>query len=127
MHMTLFLDGIPPSKKNEHRRCTSPTGRRFIACSARYGKWEADAMLILRSQWRAIRHPMPAKPAAINITFQASDLRPWDLSNKAESIMDALVGSGILPDDNRFHVRPLVLDCVQKKPTGALITIAWNP
>lgn len=49
------------------------------------------------------------KQCTVEITFFAPDARKADLSNKAESLMDLLVDTKILEDDNWFVVKKLTL------------------
>lgn len=51
----------------------------------------------------------PIESKKITLTFFAGDNRKFDLSNKAESIMDTLVDAGLLEDDNYSVVSELVL------------------
>jgi Holliday junction resolvase RusA-like endonuclease len=49
------------------------------------------------------------KPESIQITVYPPTLRKYDLTNKAESIMDALVDAKIIEDDNVNVVPKLIL------------------
>lgn len=57
----------------------------------------------------------PIDKCRIQIDFYAPDKRSGDLTNKAESILDALVDAKILMDDNWFvcndvHLRLIAVD-----------------
>lgn len=70
--------------------------------STKYTTWHKDA----------IKQLSTAKPITgnkITLTFIAGDNRKFDLSNKAESIMDLLVDAGLIEDDNYSIVSELVL------------------
>lgn len=87
--MRITLNGSTPSKKNS--RINTKSGRSFP--SSKYTSWHklASAQLV------------GIKPFITNnliITFIAGDNRKFDLTNKAESIMDLLVDCGLIEDDN---------------------------
>ena len=65
----------------------------------------------------------PIKENALTITFFAGDNRKFDLSNKAESVMDLLVDAGLLEDDNYSVVSDLHLKFggVDKEQVGCII------
>ena len=51
----------------------------------------------------------PIKSSKIKLTFYAGDNRKFDLSNKAESIMDLLVDTKLIEDDNYSVISELTL------------------
>ncbi len=95
----IILHGSTPSKKNS--RINTRSGRSFP--SAKYTSWHKDASLQLP---RDIKIP---SGGLITITFVAGDNRKFDLSNKAESVLDMLVDNGVLEDDNYSVVSQLHL------------------
>lgn len=119
MNELLFtLEGTPPSKKNDHLIVSSPkTGRHFIIPGKRSQTWEKTAALLLQSQARAFSQARAAMPLSsdvrVQIVFLVKGARKWDLSNKEEIVLDALVRGGILVDDNRFVL-------IEKR-------VAWEP
>lgn len=122
--LTLRLQGIPPSKKNEHVRCTiksKKTGKlhTFIAPTKRYKLWEQDAALSFRCQ-AAEKGILKGttQPVIAWLHYCCKDKRSWDLSNKTESIIDALVVSRLIGDDNRFSVRSILQDWEQVETDG---------
>ncbi len=52
---------------------------------------------------------MPYERCSVEITIYAPDRRASDLTNKAESIMDLLVDTGVVSDDNWFVCDPILL------------------
>ena len=105
----LNLQGVPPSKKNSHIIIVNKkTGRPMVIPKGEYRKWEVQAANLLRSQWEG-KNQVVKGPLLVDLCFFVKGKRAWDLSNKAESVMDALVKAGVLEDDNRFCVKRLVL------------------
>jgi Holliday junction resolvase RusA-like endonuclease len=93
--VTITLPGRVPSKKNS-KRIIQAGGRPRLISSEAFLAWHEEMMLRLRSK----RPKTPLAHAEIGITFFAPDRIKGDLSNKAESVMDLLVDSGYLADDN---------------------------
>ena len=101
------LLGIPPSKKNAIVVGYKNKKRRRIYAgpSSDYQKWEKQAVINLKSQMtNTIRRLVPFAKCSLKIIFMVKSRRLWDLSNKTESIMDALVKSRIIENDHRFCV-----------------------
>ncbi len=93
--------GSTPSKKNS--KIISCRGNRpCLFPSAKYTSWHKDALNQLQGAKKITS-------SGITITFFASDNRKFDLTNKAESIMDTLVDAGLLEDDNYSVVSDLHL------------------
>lgn len=99
--MKIIIYGSTPSKKNS----------KIIVCrgkfpillpSSKYTEWHKDALIQLSTR-RQINKPK------ITLTFYSGDNRKFDLTNKAESIMDTLVDAGYISDDNYSVVSELVL------------------
>jgi len=122
--MIFSLKGRIPSKKNSKQiirvRC-----RPIIISSSDYIRWEKTAVIMLRGQIALHKTPVPLKSCHVWIRFIMPDKRRRDLSNSAESVMDALVKAGIIEDDCWQVVKKLTLDCqiVNKDTCGAEITI----
>lgn len=90
--------------------------------SAKYKEWHKDASAQLAEQKI---EPIVGPIVQIAISFVAPDRRKFDLTNKAESIMDLLVDNGIIEDDN-YSIVPrvtLVFVGVDKENCGADITM----
>jgi Holliday junction resolvase RusA-like endonuclease len=97
----ITIHGNTPSKKNS--KIMSCRGSRpLLFPSSKYTAWHKDAL----EQLRGIN---PIKSSFITINFIAGDNRKFDLTNKAESIMDTLVDAGLLEDDNYSVVSELLL------------------
>ena len=102
--INITITGRIPSKKNS-RITVRKTGRSFP--SKAHEAWYKDATVQLMKQ-RAPRKNLERVRVSIYIYFP--DRRVADLTNKTESIMDLLVGYGVLKDDSWQVARPLVLD-----------------
>lgn len=70
--------------------------------SSKYTIWHKDALLQLTNKEKI-------KSSRLVLTFFAQDNRKFDLTNKAESIMDTLVDAGLIADDNYGVISELVL------------------
>ncbi|MBP7118568.1 hypothetical protein KBA63_00630 [Candidatus Woesebacteria bacterium] len=95
----ITIYGNTPSKKNS--RINTRSGRSFP--SSKYTAWHKEA-----SRQVVGSKPIP-NGTILTISFVAGDNRKFDLTNKAESIMDMLVDNGILEDDNYSIVPELIL------------------
>lgn len=110
--MIITLYGSIPSKKNSRQLVRM--GRNLMSLpSSAYRTWHKDASKQLMGV-SFTRHKLPlsskAKPVGqIIMTFISGDKRLWDLTNKAESVMDLLVDNGIIEDDNYAVVPTLIL------------------
>lgn len=96
--MKIVIYASTPSKKNS--RINTRSGRSFP--STKYTAWHKDASL----QLRGVKH---FDTDRLVITFVAGDKRKFDLTNKAESIMDLLVDNGLIEDDNYSVIPELTL------------------
>ena len=99
--MKIIIYGNTPSKKNS--KIISCRGNRpCLFPSYKYTEWHKDAIKQLGGK-------LPIKVKELTLTFYAPDNRKFDLTNKAESIMDTLVDAGLLEDDNYSVVSKLTL------------------
>ena len=110
-----------PSKKNSKRIFTNrATGKPFITSSSAYHTWQKRTKPLMM-------RPLMSPFTSCVVTIEVNDCskRKYDLSNKAESILDCLVDAHVLADDNRFVVRELRLIGIsdKAKEQGYLITI----
>lgn len=97
----ITIYGSTPSKKNS--KIISCRGNRpCLFPSAKYSTWHKDALLQLFGKSKI-------ESSKLSLTFFAQDNRKFDLTNKAESIMDTLVDAGLLEDDNYSVVSELTL------------------
>ena len=114
------LIGKIPSKKNS-RITNRKTGRSFP--SKAYAEWHVAASMQLRDKVPDV--PL-SEVESITLTFFHPDRRKYDLTNKAESVMDLMVDLGIIHDDNYGVVPKLVLISggLDKLAPGCLIEIS---
>lgn len=124
--ISLHLEGIPPSKKNSHIIITNPKTRRpMVIPKKEYRDWEKAAASSLLSQVNSDCLPwvIAANPCVIQILYSVKGKRAWDLSNKTESVMDALVASNIISDDNRFVIPEVRMGWLPASEDHVSITI----
>lgn len=88
----IVIKGRIPSKKNS-TIAMARNGRVFHFPSNKYQTWNKEAKLQLIGQ-----ENIPIGTSLV-LNFYLPDKRKTDLTNKAESIMDTLVDSGLLADD----------------------------
>jgi len=69
--------------------------------------WHADQLKTLPIWWP--QKNMLTGVSQVELVFYAGDKRKADLSNKAESVMDLLVDTGVIEDDNWFVIPELLL------------------
>lgn len=101
MKNNITLTGNIPSKKNSKMivwRGKVP----LLLPSANFTKWHKEAL----KQLTGIK---PIKSNKLSITFFSENNRKWDLSNRAESVMDLLVDAGLIEDDNYTVISDLHL------------------
>jgi len=104
------IKGRIPSKKNS-KKIFVVKGRLVIAPSTDYSKWHKDATEQIEAQRSSLFSEGTDKLGKeIRIVFFAGDLRKYDLTNKAESIMDLLVDTKLIEDDNYECVPKLTLE-----------------
>lgn len=105
MSLQIIIKGRVPSKKNS-RNLFVRGGKLFNIPSKRYKEWHNEAS-------KQIENYIPTEPIQkvkhISIHFWAPDKRKTDLTNKAESILDLLVDSKVIADDNWFIVNSIAL------------------
>ena len=90
-----------PLKKNS--KIISCRGNRpCLFPSKNYTAWHKDALLQLTGKQKI-------ESNELTITFYVDSIRKYDLSNKAESIMDTLVDAGLIEDDNYTVISKLIL------------------
>ena len=114
--MKLHFTGIPPSLKN-NKMLIGGSRPRLISSKA-YREWEQAQMWLL--SWRK---KLPEPPYHINYVFKIKDKRKWDLSNKVESISDALVHYGVIPDDNWSVIASYSVSWVKADEAGVEVEI----
>lgn len=98
------MHGRTPSKKNS-KQIIYVRGKPLIISSKDYAIWHKTALQSLK-----IAPRFNGNTKEVKLCFYSKDKRKFDLSNKAESIMDLLVDAGILLDDNYEVVPKLILE-----------------
>lgn len=106
METCFGITGRIPSKKNGKRILRGRGGVRFIGSSKSYGAWEREHVAEL-ADLRLF--PAPLRHCTVAIAFTAGDRIKFDLTNKAESVMDLLVLAGVIEDDNADVVPSVTL------------------
>ena len=123
--ISIFFPGILPSKKNGQRILRTKAGKPFIKSGQKHDDWHDVAMMICNTK----RPETPIKETLnIIIDIVYPDYKRRDTINAAESILDVLVDSGILFDDNWRVVPNLYLRGKIKEAgdyVGALVTINY--
>jgi Holliday junction resolvase RusA-like endonuclease len=115
--MKIVIYGSCPSKKNS-KIISCRNNRPCLFPSAKYTKWHKDALLQLIGKGKITSKEL-------NLTFYAADRRKFDLTNKAESIMDTLVDAGLLSDDNISVISTLHLKFGGVEPGNARCEIDY--
>lgn len=128
--LTFHIPGLVPSKKNRHRVLVNrKTGKPFVRSDEQYQVWENEQLFRIKASQDFKRLKKPIENCSIHLVFLGWDNRAWDLTNKAESIMDLLVRVGVLADDNWKVVNPLNLEVVPKDKhslePGVLVNIIY--
>jgi hypothetical protein len=121
---------VIPSKKNQRTPIVNPyTGKAFLKHSNQYIKWKKLTKGFWEAEyWKLYndRVRLPIVRCKVNIIFYFSDEKDRDCTNKAETIMDALVEHKILADDNFKVVGNVCLNgflCRDRPRTEVYITI----
>jgi Holliday junction resolvase RusA-like endonuclease len=102
--INLVVHGRTPSKKNS-KQIIYVRGKPLIISSKDYAEWHKISLQTLKNAPR-----LSVNIEVVRLTFYSENKRKFDLSNKAESIMDLLVDAGILLDDNYEVVPKLILE-----------------
>lgn len=98
--MRIYLKGETPSKKNS--RINLANGRSFP--SKRYLEWHKSATVQVYEQTKP---KMIDYPCRIEIEFIHGDKKRRDSDNMVSSVLDLLVDTGVLADDNWLVVREI--------------------
>ena len=119
--MTIYIKGRIPSKKNS-KQMILVRGKRIIVPSRQYSAWYKE-----QRQELAGIPKLRLNEVSIEMTITFPDNIKSDLTNKAESIMDLLVDSGIIEDDNHKVCKKIMLISggVNKQTAGAKIKIKF--
>lgn len=110
--MLLTIKGNVPSQKNNKEIAVNhATGKRYVRSNDRVIAWKEKAVWELKSQFKDLK--ISGYPITVTVIVFFDNKRKHDLDNCAGGIMDALVGAGILEDDNVNFV-----DCLQLQYGG---------
>jgi len=102
--MVITLFGRIPSKKNS-KIILCRRNRPLLISNPKYQEWETEQLWVLKDN--QIRKHFPRKINSMELKFFFPDLRKTDLSNKTESVMDLLVKSELIEDDN-YTIVPIL-------------------
>lgn len=92
--MKIILKGRIPSKKNS-KMMVNRGGRSFLIPSPEYKAWHEEQMWMIKKHAGLYNGDIDS----ITLEFYFPDNRKADMTNKAESVMDLLVDSGVIKDD----------------------------
>jgi Holliday junction resolvase RusA-like endonuclease len=114
--VTITIFGQVIAKKNA-KQLFMRGGKPMMVSSKNFLEWERDALKQLL-QYRGTADG----PVSLLIEIYNKDKRSRDLDNQAASILDVLVKSGLLEDDDCFHVRELhvLFGGVDKSPRAVI-------
>lgn len=97
----IIITGQTPSHKNSKvMTLNRSTGKLFPRNNDRYLSWKGVAEVEALNQ---VRHRHRGT-VGVSMTFFVKDRRPRDLDNMAASVLDVLVSTGLVEDDNIFIV-----------------------
>lgn len=105
--INIVITGRVPSKKNSKRIVTRGK-RAFLIGSQDYLDWKSVAKQQISSQLKKDFIKF-VEPVSIQIDVYFPDRRKADITNKVESIMDAMVDEGVIEDDKWQCVPELIL------------------
>lgn len=120
---------VVPSKKNQRTPIVNQsTGKTFLKSSDQYIKWKKLTKPFWEGEyWKLYNERVtPITRCKINIQFYFGDDKDKDCTNKAETIMDALVEHQILADDSFKVVSEVSLKgflCRDRPRTELYITL----
>lgn len=101
--MKLVISGNTPSQKN--RKIISmnrATNKPFLRSAPAVKDWQEQALVELQTQFRGFQ--ITDFPINVRCVIYFGNKRRHDLDNALSSVMDALVASGVIPDDNVDYV-----------------------
>lgn len=96
------IAGEVPSKKNSKRLARARNGRQYLLPSAFHERWHKSSVLQVKA---AGRPSVPIVGACfVELDFTHGDRIKRDHNNQAASVLDLLVDTGVIADDNWFVV-----------------------
>lgn len=104
----LTLSGRIPSKKNG-KIMIFRGGKPLLISTPQYSAWRTNQLWEVKRLRLMDKLKIPEKLEGLRLDFFMPDKRRTDLTNKAESVMDLLVDSNVIEDDNCSIVPLLVL------------------
>lgn len=103
--MKIVIPGSVPSQKNSKQIfINKKTGKPFITSSQNVKAWQKQALWQLKGTKPILEYPM-----SLTMVFYYDSRRRHDLDNSASSVLDILVKTEILEDDNTNYVEELIL------------------
>lgn len=103
--MVITIQGTTPAQKNGKSVGVNPrTGKIFVTSSKTVKSWQKEALKQL-----SVYKGQAEGELFITMAFYNGDKRKRDLDNQASSILDVLVASGLIKDDNCFVVNRMCL------------------
>ena len=105
-YLELLLLGNVYSKKNSKRAF-----RWIVLPSVNFVEWHKRCSEDL-AHHNIVLEYNEERPFTIEINSLAWNKVKWDIDNSCTSILDLLTDAGIIPDDNKFVVWNLIIDCL---------------
>ena len=122
---TIVLQGETPSKKNS--RINTRSGRSFP--NKRYVEWHKNAVMQIQRliDIGEIKRIPEGKSVILSATFYHGDFKRRDSDNQLSSILDTLVDSKVLIDDNwRIIPEKHIFDKYEKNNAHCVIQIFFD-
>lgn len=121
---------LVPSKKNQKEIITNKrTGKMQMIPSRQFERWMAEHSSVFKEMYHEIEAKgvrMPIVRCKVKCMFYFPDSKNRDLTNKFETIADALVDHGILADDGFKVMNPVTVAgfmCRNRPRTEIYITV----
>jgi len=124
----VYLEGNVPSSKT-NRQLVIKDGKPISFPSTEARKWMKNAVDALKYIMQD-QPPLQFQfPVDVFLYFIRKDRRRFDYINAAQTVLDALVKAGVLPDDGCYTLRPVFGGHeVNKEQAGVIICITnQNP
>lgn len=115
---TFSLLGNIPSKKNSRKNIWK-RGRVYNIPSKAYTTWENQKLIAMQKN----KIPVFDFPIKLDITVYYNDGIRRDLDNRLNSILDLMVKSGMIKDDNYFIVQSISIKAIRDNYSKTVIQI----
>ena len=125
----LTIPGQVKAKKNQRQiRVNRRTGKRFTTSSKGHQEWHAPALECLLAWKRTTGVQDIQGPVTVGMSIWRGSKHSYDLTNMAESVMDALVDAGILADDNSEVVTDIRIQRggYDKENPRVAVSLSWE-